>query len=148
MEEQSALEFLETVLRYVGASAAHTVTMEDCRKAVKAAFPEIGERFMDRWTEQLVAEHHHEWKLEGIKEGLKEGLREGREEGRKEGRKDAAASLTIRQLTRKLGELDAGLRERVRQLSFEQLERLGEDLLDFQEVSALTEWLDRMEKSR
>jgi hypothetical protein len=33
-------------------------------------------------------------------------------------------------------------------LSFEELERLGVDLLDFRDESALTEWLDRVEKSR
>jgi len=33
-------------------------------------------------------------------------------------------------------------------LSFEESERLGEDLLDFADVSALTKFLDRIEKSR
>ncbi|MDQ7781564.1 MAG: Rpn family recombination-promoting nuclease/putative transposase [Desulfomonilaceae bacterium] len=148
MKEQTALAFLETVLCYVGASAADTVTMDDCRKAVEAAFPEIGETFMDRWTEQLVEKHRHEWLRQGIEEGLIKGIKEGREEGREEGMRDAAASLTIRQLTRKLGNLDDGLRERVRRLSFEDLERLGEDLLDFQDVSALREWLEGIDKSR
>ncbi len=135
MNEQTALEFLETVLRYLGA-AAETVTIDDCRKAVEGTFHETGEMFMDRWIEEVVAERHQQWLREGIEEGLKEGL------------KDGAAAVTIRQLRRKLGDLDASAEDRVRHLSFEELEKLGEDLLDFRDESALTEWLDRIEKYR
>jgi predicted transposase/invertase (TIGR01784 family) len=139
MNELSALEFLETVLRYLGA-AAETVTMDDCRKAIEATFPETGETFMNRWTEQLVEEHRSEWLKQGIEEGMKEGM--------KEGRKDASFSLTIRLLIRKFGRLDKAMEERIRNLPLEQLERLGEDLLDFPDASALTEWLDRIEHDR
>jgi predicted transposase/invertase (TIGR01784 family) len=134
MTEQTALEFLETILRYLGA-ASETLTMEDCRKALEATFPETGEMYMDRWTEQLVAEHRQEWMKEGIREGMREGIKEG------------AVSLTIRLLIRKFGPLDSALEERVRQLSFEELERLGEELLDFQDESALAQWLERFGKS-
>jgi len=131
MKEQTALEFLETVMRYLGA-AAGTVTMEDCRKAVEATFPETGERFMERWIDEIAAERHQDWLREGIEAG----------------RKEATLSLTIRQLTRKFGSLDTALEERIDHLTLEQLETLGEDLLDFRDASALTEWLDRTEKSR
>lgn len=103
---------------------------------------------MDRWTEQIVAERRHEWLRQGMAEGLKEGIKEGIKEGRKEGMKDAAFSLTVRLLTRKCGSLGMSLEERVRNLPLEQLERLGEDLLDFQDVSDLVEWLDRARESR
>ncbi len=128
MNEQTALGFLETVFRYLGA-AGETVTMEDCRIAVKATFPEKGELFMERWIEEIAAERHQEW------------LREGMEEGRK----DATLSLTVRLLTRKFGSLDAALEERIEHLALEKMERLGEDLLDFRTPSELTEWLDRIE---
>ncbi|MEW6349374.1 MAG: DUF4351 domain-containing protein [Thermodesulfobacteriota bacterium] len=117
MNEQTALEFLEAILRYLGA-VAPTVTMDHCRKALVAAFPETGEMYTDRWTEQLVAAHRQEWLNEGLKEGIREGVREG------------TASLTIRLLVRKFGCLDPGLEERVRQLPLDELERLGEELLD------------------
>jgi predicted transposase/invertase (TIGR01784 family) len=129
MEVQTALEFLETVMRYLGA-AAGTVTMEDCRKAIEATFHETGDIFMERWIDEIAAERHQQWKAEGLKEGLKEG----------------AIAVTLRLLTRKIGDLGAGTEDRVRQLSFEQLERLGEDLLDIPDESALTEWLDRVDR--
>ncbi len=151
MSEQTALEFLETVLRYLGA-AAETVTMEDCRKAVKAIFPERGEILMERWIEEIAAERHQQWMTEGLKKGLKEGLieglKEGRQEGRQEGMRDALASLSIRQLRRKFGSLAVSMEERIRFLPQEELERLGEDLLDFLDESALSEWLEKTEKSR
>ncbi len=86
MQEQSALEFLETVMRYVG-TAAGTVTLEDCRIAIEAAFPARGGLFMERWIEEITAERHQEWLREGIEAGGKE----------------ATLSLTIRLLTRKFG---------------------------------------------
>ncbi len=147
MSDQTALEFVETVLRYLGAASA-TVTMDDCREAVQDTFPETGEMLMDRWTEQLVEEHKLEWLAQGMAQGLKQGLKQGMKEGMKEGMKDATSSLTIRLLRRKFGRLDTALEERIRHLTLEQLERLGEDLLDFQDESALTEWLDRIEKPR
>ncbi len=143
MNEQTALEFLETILRYLGA-AAETVTIDDCRRALVAAFPETGELHMDRWTEQLVEQHRQDWMNEGLREGLKEGMREGVREGIREG----TASLTIRLLVRKLGSLDTALKDRVRQLPLEKLERLGEELFDFTSESGLAEWLDRAEKAQ
>lgn len=87
---------------------------------------------MERWIEEITAERHQEWLRKGIEAG----------------RKEATVSLTIRLLTRKFGRLDTALEERVEILTLEQLETLGEDLLDFRAPSALTEWLDRTEKSR
>ena len=64
---------------------------------------------------------------------------EGRQEGKQEGQKD----LIIRQLNRRLGEIDASLIERVRGLSIEQLSILGEALLDFSVVADLEAWLNQ-----
>jgi hypothetical protein len=127
MAEQSALKFLQTAMRYLS-TAAEQLTVEDCRKAVEAAFPKTGEKFMERWIDEIAAQRHEQWLAEGVAKG--------------------AAAITLRLLTRKLGDLDAEVEERVRQLSFEELERLGEDLLDFRDGLSLTEWLDRVEKSR
>jgi predicted transposase YdaD len=51
-------------------------------------------------------------------------------------------SLLIRQLTRRLGEVDSQLQERVRDLSMAQLGELGEALLDFETVTDFAVWLD------
>ncbi|MGL4879610.1 MAG: DUF4351 domain-containing protein, partial [Waterburya sp.] len=67
-------------------------------------------------------------------------LREGRQEGRQEGEK----SLVIRQLTRRVGELPQELRSLVETLPLEQLENLGEALLDFTSMSDLQAWLEEL----
>jgi predicted transposase YdaD len=70
-------------------------------------------------------------------------LREGEEKGReKEGR-----SLILRQLTRRVGELPQPWRDRVNTLSLEQLENLGEALLDFQGITDLETWWDTSEEN-
>ncbi len=62
-----------------------------------------------------------------------------RERAKQEGKQD----LIIRQLNRRLGEIDASLIERVRGLSIEQLSILGEALLDFSVVADLEAWLNQ-----
>lgn len=51
--------------------------------------------------------------------------------------------LIIRQLNRSLGEIDSSTIERVQGLSIEQLEALGEALLDFSAIADLEAWLNQ-----
>ncbi len=67
-------------------------------------------------------------------------LEEGRQEGRQEG-SEREKSLVLRQLTRRVGEIPAELRDRIYSLSLESLENLGEALLDFQGMNDLQTWL-------
>lgn len=62
-------------------------------------------------------------------------LAEGEQRGEQRER-----SLIIRQLTRRVGELPQEVRERIETLSIEQLENLGEALLDFQAIADLETW--------
>jgi predicted transposase/invertase (TIGR01784 family) len=71
-----------------------------------------------------------------------DGLLEGRQLGLLEGRKDEALSLLTRQLTRRIGSIAPETREQIQTLSVEELEDLGEALLDFSEASDLTNWLN------
>lgn len=64
--------------------------------------------------------------------------REIKEEGRQEGER----SLVLRQLTKRVGELSPEGRSRIESLSLEQLENLGEALLDFNNMTDLQTWLD------
>lgn len=70
---------------------------------------------------------------------------EGRQEGQREGRLEGEQRLVIRLLNRHLGEIDASLIQQVRELSIEQLEALGEALLDFSSVADLQAWLNQRE---
>lgn len=67
-----------------------------------------------------------------LQEGLQQGLQQG---------KQAELSLLMRQLTRRIGTVDAQLQERIRGLATQELEDLGEALLDFSEPSDLAAWL-------
>lgn len=73
------------------------------------------------------------------------GKAQGREEGREEGRREEAVSLILRLLNRRLGEISSTLSQQIRELSLEQLETLGEALLDFTSLTDLTTWLLEIE---
>ncbi len=66
-----------------------------------------------------------------------EGREEGRTEGREEGREEGEKSLVLRLLARRVGELPQDVRQQVESLSLEQLENLGEALLDFTSMADL-----------
>ncbi|MBD2678584.1 MULTISPECIES: DUF4351 domain-containing protein [Nostoc] len=80
-----------------------------------------------------------------LKEGEQRGEQRGREEGREEGRKAEGQLLILRQLTRRVGELPQQVLERIETLSLEQLENLGEALLDFQAIADLETWFNTLE---
>ena len=62
-------------------------------------------------------------------------------EGRLEGRLEGEANLVLRQLNRRLGQISESVSEQIRQLPVEQLEDLGEALLDFEDEADLLNWL-------
>jgi predicted transposase/invertase (TIGR01784 family) len=72
-------------------------------------------------------------------------LAEGEQKGRQKGRQEGERSLVIRLLTRKLGQLPQDVLDRIETLSLEQLENLGEALLDFQGRADLLSWLEAVE---
>jgi Domain of unknown function (DUF4351) len=63
------------------------------------------------------------------------------QKGQNLGRMAEGQSLIIRQLTRKLGELNPKTIESIHHLSLEQLESLGDALLDFNSIEDLLSWL-------
>ncbi|MBE8968636.1 Rpn family recombination-promoting nuclease/putative transposase [Nostocales cyanobacterium LEGE 12452] len=72
-------------------------------------------------------------------------LAEGEQRGREEGRKAEGQLLILRLLTRRVGELPQEVLERIETLSLEQLENLGEALLDFQAIADLETWFTTLE---
>ena len=62
-------------------------------------------------------------------------------EGRAEGRTVEGKTLVLKQLTRKLGSLSPVLTIKVSALNLEELEALGEALLDFTSIEDLESWL-------
>ncbi len=68
---------------------------------------------------------------------------QAKEEGRQEGRQQGEQDLIVRLLNRRIGDIDASLIEQVQVLSIEQLENLGEALLDFSSVADLETWFNQ-----
>ncbi len=73
----------------------------------------------------------------GIEKGLEEGLKKGLEQGRQ----DAALTLCLRQLRRKIGAVSEAQEEALRSLPVERLEALADALLDFSAPEDLDNWL-------
>ena len=59
-------------------------------------------------------------------------------------KEEEAQSLILRLLNRRVGELPQEIRQRVENLSLEQLENLGEALLDFNSMTDLQAWLEEV----
>ena len=70
-----------------------------------------------------------------------EVFQEGQQEGRQEGRQEGEANLLLRLLTKRYGMLSPSQEKQIRSLDVEQLESLGEALLDFTNKSDLDTWL-------
>jgi predicted transposase YdaD len=65
------------------------------------------------------------------------------QDAKAEGKAEEGRSLVLKLLTRKLGrQIDLALQSRVNSLTLEQIESLGEALLDFQVIDELVNWLD------
>jgi predicted transposase YdaD len=60
-----------------------------------------------------------------------------------EGRTEEGQLLILKMLTRKLSNISPEVRSRVNSLTIEQLESLGEDLLDFTSMADLEAWLSQ-----
>ncbi|HEY9801554.1 MAG TPA: DUF4351 domain-containing protein [Leptolyngbyaceae cyanobacterium] len=70
---------------------------------------------------------------------------QAKQEGRLEGRQEGEQNIIIRQLNRRIGNIDESFIERIKGLSIEQLENLGEALLDFSTVADLETWLNQQQ---
>ena len=75
------------------------------------------------------------------KEAVMEVLTSWEERGMERGRQQEAATVIVRQLTRRFGSLTAELEEQIKARSTAQLEDLSEALLDFTDMTELVAWL-------
>ncbi|MCA2660135.1 MAG: DUF4351 domain-containing protein, partial [Microcystis sp. M049S2] len=75
--------------------------------------------------------------------GLQKGRIEGIQEGEAIGLQKGEANLVLRLLKRRFGELPPHITETIQKLTVEQLEDLGEALLDFESQADLINWLNQ-----
>ena len=81
--------------------------------------------------QEVVMEIVTSWMERGIEQGIEQGKHQGE------------VALIMRQLNRRFGGVAPEVEARIRSLSIEQLENLGEALLDFSDVSDLSAWLEQ-----
>ena len=68
-------------------------------------------------------------------------IERGRAKGIQQGLKQAKKELIVQQLNRKLGSVSGATEVKIEQLSLEQVESLGEALLEFETAEDLSGWL-------
>ncbi len=129
MPRQTALEFLDTVLRYV-AYASDSVSGDDLRQALRKALPDKGAVIMST----LV----REWLEEGRERGIREGRQEGLQEGLQEGVLKTQQGAILEILRTRFGKLDEGAAAAIRQIN--DLDRLKELLRQAVLVPSLEEF--------
>jgi predicted transposase/invertase (TIGR01784 family) len=74
-------------------------------------------------------------------EAKQEGRQEGKQEGRQEGRQEGEVQLLLRQLSKRFGPISDRRIQMINKLELEQLDELGEALLDFTDSMELDRWL-------
>ncbi len=77
------------------------------------------------------------WMRQGIEIGRQEGITLGRQEGQRK----EALSFVLRLLRRRFGTVPEATQERLATLAVNELEELGEAVLDFTSFNEVTRWL-------
>jgi len=118
-EREVILEFIETILVYKFPKLT--------RKEIEAMFA------LDDLRQTRVFQ---EIRDEYLQEGMVQGIQLGKQEGE--------VNLVMRLIKRKFGAPDRELTTKIANLPLEQLENLGEELLDFKTIDDLTHWLENL----
>ncbi|MES1021421.1 DUF4351 domain-containing protein [Gloeocapsa sp. BRSZ] len=105
-----------------------------------AAYTQIlaGLRFEKDLIRQLLSE-------ETMQESViyQDILQKGEQKGEQRGEQREAFTYTLRLINRRFGNIDSSLTERIRILSTNQLETLGEALFDLTSLADLEAWLNQ-----
>jgi predicted transposase/invertase (TIGR01784 family) len=78
---------------------------------------------------------------------ISKAVRIGTEKGRQEGRQEGQLALIIRLLERRVGAVDSEVETQIQQLPIALLENLADALLNFNDISDLTAWLQTQDLS-
>lgn len=107
-DTQSALEYLRTVLYYIGMAGAQ-MTRDDMATAVKSALADKGSELM-----QTIA---RQWIAEGIEQGIEQGVEQGVEQGLEQGRLQTLQEGILDLLQTRFGDVSKGITEQVMTLT-------------------------------
>jgi predicted transposase YdaD len=118
--QEQVLELIETVLVY---------------KFPKLSRQEIEAMFT--YSDLKQTRVYQEAREEGEQRGEQKGLKLGEQRGLVKGQ----ATMLLRLLNRKFGQISPSLRGKVNKLSAKQLENLAEALFDLETIADLSDWL-------
>ncbi|AFZ05292.1 hypothetical protein Osc7112_0702 [Oscillatoria nigro-viridis PCC 7112] len=80
--------------------------------------------------------------MKGIEIGIQQGIERGIQQGIERGKIEGEIGLIMRQIVRRVGDVTEEVQTRIQGLSAEQLDDLGEALLDFRSQEDLIAWLE------
>jgi len=89
-----------------------------------------------------IEQGRQEGRQEGIQQGRQEGIQQGIQQGLQQGVIEGQTGLIMRLIARRTGEISPEIQTRIQQLSAQQLDDLGENLLDFTSQQDLIAWLE------
>jgi len=121
--QEQVVEFIETVLVYKFPKLN--------RQEIEAMFT-----YSDLKQTRVYQEAREEGEQRGLKLGEQKGLAKGQ------------ATMLLRMLNRKFGQLTTRLRGRINKLSVKQLESLAEAVFDLETIADLTNWLQSNTKDK
>jgi flagellar biosynthesis/type III secretory pathway protein FliH len=82
-----------------------------------------------------------------MEQGIEQGIERGIERGIQQGRQEAITKekdLIVRQIKRKVGNIDMELETRIKSLNLEVIEVLAEAIFDLATVEDLRNWLENL----
>jgi predicted transposase YdaD len=121
--QEQVLELIETVLVYKFPKLS--------RQEIEAMFT-----YSDLKQTRVYQDAKEEGELRGLKLGEQRGLVKGQ------------ATMLLRLLNRKFGQISPSLRGKVNKLSAKQLENLAEALFDLETIADLSDWLKTQGKAK
>lgn len=133
LPERKRRPILRFIDAYLPLSVAQETEFEQEVKRFRPKERKVAMEYMTSWERKGM----EKGRIEGRVEGRVEGRMEGRVEGRVEGKLEAA----IRLLTRQLGQINAVVSKRIKQLAPEKIDALLDALLDFESKADLERWL-------
>lgn len=137
--QEQVLELIETVLVYKFPKLN--------RQEIEAMFT-----YSDLKQTRVYQEAKEEGEQRGLQLGEQRGLQLGEQKGLKLGEKrglvKGQATMLMRLLNRKFGQISPSLRGKVNKLSAKQLENLAEALFDLETITDLSDWLKTQGKAK
>ena len=131
------------IATYLQLSAEETKQYEREFAKLSPEEKEATMELMNPWVKQGWEEGIQEGRQEGRQEGIQTGMQTGMQAGIQTGIQVGKEELVVRQLNRRLGSLSAEVTNSLNHLSSEQLDELGEALIDFKAFADLEAWLSR-----